>query len=180
MSDPKKLYAVMVPTSYGHDLQCTLVEDTGEALSRWISSNKHWGRRDLLAELGRKHDPATRFPDGYEVVEADRWSDLPEAVLQAYRAQHAEQERADDAPVATPDETGRKNGTTLKVGDLRKAMEGMPDDAQMFVTISGQGEDFAVKAAWQSLQIPEGVKDWRNADQVFGLEIHLGLFEETW
>jgi hypothetical protein len=83
---------------------------------------------------------------------------------------------------AVADEEPRelKDGTSLKVGDLREAMDGLPDDAQMFVSIAGQGEDFAVKQAWASQQVPDGVKDWRTAGTVVGLEIHLGLFEETW
>ncbi len=92
MSTPKKLYAVMVPAGWGIDFRCTLMEDTGEVLHEHISSSKGWGRRDLIGGLGRKHNVATKFPDGYELVEVDRWSDVPDEVLSAYRALVAERD----------------------------------------------------------------------------------------
>ena len=84
------------------------------------------------------------------------------------------------APIDTPPAGEPKLART--VGDLRKAIEGMPDDAQMFINIPGHGEDFAVKAVDQSTQIPFGVTEWPTDKRTVGLEIHLGTYEdgEVW
>lgn len=66
----------------------------------------------------------------------------------------------------------------MRVGDLRKAMEGLPDDAQMFINIPDYGEDFAIKACWASEQIPASVSEWPTDKRTVGLEIHLGKFED--
>lgn len=84
----KRLYAVMIPTGYERDLQCTLLDENGEVLHRHISSSKNWGRRDLIAGMTSKYDVETRFPDGYELVEVDHWSDVPDDVLDAYRREN--------------------------------------------------------------------------------------------
>lgn len=63
------------------------------------------------------------------------------------------------------------------VGDIRKAIEGLPDDAQMFVNVSGHMEDYAVDEVWASEQIPDD-EPWPTDERTTGLEIHLGLFPE--
>lgn len=78
----KTLYALMAPLGWtSGDLSCALIEDTGEVLHEHICSTKGWARIDLKAGLERRHPG--RFPDGYEWVEADSWSDVPEAVREA-------------------------------------------------------------------------------------------------
>lgn len=80
----KTLYAVMIKSAqWPGDYVCCLVEDTGEVLYRHISSSTTWGRQDLEGGLKRKHNVTARFPDGYEIVEATAWSDVPEAVRDA-------------------------------------------------------------------------------------------------
>lgn len=64
------------------------------------------------------------------------------------------------------------------VGDVRKAIEGLPDDAQMFINIPGYGEDFAIKAIDQSTQIPFSVDEWPTDERCVGLEIHVGKYED--
>lgn len=64
------------------------------------------------------------------------------------------------------------------VGDLRRAMEGLPDDAQMFLNIDGYGEDYAIELVWPSQQIPVGVTEWPTDKRTVGLEIHVGRFDE--
>lgn len=79
------------------------------------------------------------------------------------------------APIETPP-AGMAMART--VGDVRKAIEGMPDDAQMFINIDGYGEDFAIKAIDQSTQIPFGVEEWPTDERCVGLEIHVGKYED--
>lgn len=79
------------------------------------------------------------------------------------------------APIETPP-AGKAMART--VGDVRKAIEGMPDDAQMFINIPGYGEDFAIKAIDQSAQIPFGVEKWPTEERCVGLEIHVGKYED--
>lgn len=67
--------------------------------------------------------------------------------------------------------------TPRTVGDLRKAIDGLPDDAQMFINIEGHGEDYAVSEVWASVQIPVAA-GWPTDKRTVGLEIHLGLFAE--
>ena len=80
------------------------------------------------------------------------------------------------APIETPPAGEPKLART--VGDLRKAIEGLPDDAQMFINIDGHGEDFAIKAVNQSTQIPFGVEEWPTDERCVGLEIHVGKYED--
>jgi hypothetical protein len=84
--------------------------------------------------------------------------------------------------VTAPIETPPAGKMACTVGDLRKAVEGLPDDAQMFINVPGYGEDFAIKAVDQSEQIPVGVSEWPTDKRTVGLEIHLGLFGdgEVW
>lgn len=63
------------------------------------------------------------------------------------------------------------------VGDLRRAIDGMPDGAQMIVNVSGHGEDYAVELVMPSVQIPAGAQ-WDEDERTVGLEIHLGKFRE--
>lgn len=83
------------------------------------------------------------------------------------------------APIETPP-AGKKMACT--VGDLRKAIEGLPDDAQMFINIPHHGDDFAIKAVDPTEQIPVSVTEWPTDKRTVGLEIHLGQFEdgEVW
>lgn len=79
---------------------------------------------------------------------------------------------SDNVQRAQPDTVQPKT-----VGDLRAAMSGLPDEAQMFVSIDGHGWDYAVGDIWRSQQIPNG-KSWPTDKRVVGLEIRLGLFPE--
>jgi len=63
------------------------------------------------------------------------------------------------------------------VGDIRAAIDGLPDEAQAFVNISGRGEDYAIAEVFASEQIPDG-EPWPTDKRTIGLEIHLGLFPE--
>lgn len=63
------------------------------------------------------------------------------------------------------------------IGDIRKAIEGLPDEAQAFINIEGHGEDYAIAEVWASEQIPLG-EPWPTNKRTIGLEIHLGLFVE--
>jgi hypothetical protein len=62
--------------------------------------------------------------------------------------------------------------TPLTVGDLRAAMEGLPDDAQVFV----EGDiDRPIVEYLHSEQIPHDNDDWQDGDPVvLGLELWLG------
>lgn len=63
--------------------------------------------------------------------------------------------------------------TPLTVGDLRREMAGLPDDAQMFVE---GNPDRPIVGALQSEQIPhDRLDEWEPGDpQVWGLELWLG------
>jgi len=63
------------------------------------------------------------------------------------------------------------------VGDIRAAIDGLPDEAQAFINISGHGEDYAIAEVFASEQIPDG-EPWPTDKRTIGLEIHLGLFRE--
>ena len=63
------------------------------------------------------------------------------------------------------------------VGDIRAAIDGLPDEAQAFINISGHGEDYAIAEVIASEQIPDG-EPWPTDKRTIGLEIHLGLFPE--
>lgn len=67
--------------------------------------------------------------------------------------------------------------TPLTVGDIRKEMEGLPDDAQAFVDGS---PDRPIVGAIQSDQIPhDKMEEWEKGDPlVKGLELWLGGDDE--
>ncbi len=66
--------------------------------------------------------------------------------------------------------------TPLTVGDLRKAMEDLPDHAQAFV--DGH-PDRPIVGAIRSWQIPWNNNDWHDGDpQVLGFELWLGGDDE--
>lgn len=63
------------------------------------------------------------------------------------------------------------------IGDIRRAIDGLPDEAQAFINISGHSEDYAIDDLYPSEQIPVGAP-WPTDKRTIGLEIHLGLFTE--
>lgn len=65
----------------------------------------------------------------------------------------------------------------LTVGDIREAIAGLPDDAQMFVGISA-GPDLAITGCWASQQIPWDNDDWQKGDPLAtGLELATEYFD---
>jgi hypothetical protein len=62
----------------------------------------------------------------------------------------------------------------LTVGDLRRAIEHLPDAAPVFGNHPGCGADLAVLSwAERTIQIPWENNDWKKGDpEVWGLEIH--------
>lgn len=72
------------------------------------------------------------------------------------------------------------NEQPLTVGQIRAALDGLPDDAQAFVGVSGLGPDFAITHVWQSEQIAWGDDDWRRGDPtVIGAEFHCYAGDES-
>jgi hypothetical protein len=68
--------------------------------------------------------------------------------------------------------TWNEDGTPLTVGDIRRAMEGLSDEAQAFVDGS---PDRPIVGALISEQIPWTNSDWQQGDPLtFGLELWLG------
>lgn len=121
-----------------------------------------WADRDILDRLrGASFDSVTA-------------EDLRDAVAEIERLRAIVQNPlAYGSYVLLPDTSEHPR----TVGDLRKAVDGMPDEAQMFVNVSGHAEDYAVDEVWASEQIPDG-EPWPTDKRTVGLEIHLGLFPE--
>lgn len=96
--------------------------------------------------------------------------DVPALISELRRLQDEQKRRQ----YVIPPETSEHPRT---VGNLRAAIDGLPDDAQVFVNVSGHMEDYAIDEVWVSEQIPDG-EPWPTNKRVLGLEIHLGLFPE--
>lgn len=80
-----------------------------------------------------------------------------------------------------PTEREASAAQPLTVAAFREAMEGLPDGAQVFVNVAGDGTDYAVEYVWASEQIPwshecdeadEGHRPGRDCPKVMGIEIH--------
>lgn len=90
-------------------------------------------------------------------------------------------------PLPTTAATTEPAPHPLTAGELRKALDGLPDEAQVFVNVSGHMPDYAVEYAWQSQQIPWSHhcdesdtehRPGRDCPKVIGLEIHAIEHEE--
>lgn len=65
------------------------------------------------------------------------------------------------------------NETPLTVGQIRAALNGLPDDAQAFVGVAGHLPDYAITHVWWSQQIPWSNETWSEGDPtVTGAEFH--------
>jgi hypothetical protein len=101
---------------------------------------------------------------------AERMADLLlDGVVEGYVRTLLSEARSD---YYKPDEVERPK----TVGDIRRAVAGLPDDAQAFVNVSGHGEDYAIEDVFPSKQIPDG-ESWPTDKRTIGLEISLGLFK---
>lgn len=83
------LYAVVGPVRYDSDFQGFVMDETGDVIYSHISSSRGWSKVDLAGGVRVALDGDERFPDGYEFVYLQHWTDAPEPVLKAI----AERER---------------------------------------------------------------------------------------
>lgn len=94
-----------------------------------------------------------------------------------------------DEDYAMPDTAGNESFTSpfMSVRDLRAALDGAPDEAQIVVMVGGQ-EDRGVFAAWQSTLIPwshdctdapDEHRPGRDCPTVVSFEIHAETASEA-
>lgn len=90
-------------------------------------------------------------------------------------------------PTLTPEAKPSVLSPFMSVRDLRAALEGVPDEAQIVVMVSGQ-EDQGIFAAWQSTLIPwshdctdapDEHRPGRDCPTVTSFEIHVEAASEA-